>query len=366
MCAKSRKVPAFELGETIPPNRHERIVRTLGKTVYILTISSLTFNVTIATEETPNPNPASVAARMLDNTKNDLQLLTGQDLFCPPAPIEEFTNFNVAASNIDSHNLWIQQEAAKANGLSFIDKDTYNHDFDVIERASSSTAITEALNDFSTANFAVTTDTAGFGTHPDQIPPLNEYRLSAMRFMWNLSLIPKEIIEKTHLTSIEIRPLETENQPDTHPPVGMYDPTNKKVTLDIRFIDDPNVFLHEVIGHGVNFTSCQGYPFNDRAIIDQNPSNYHYLGTDWFEHPNNPSVNFTRYGQTSDVEDTAEDTAAYLSGLYSITPDNLNTPLARKVITAMDNIDELAPGAAEYLRSIRNYYTWGPTSDRGQ
>ncbi len=303
---------------------------------------------------TATPRPSLAQAKISANPIT----IPNKD-FCPPAPSEarrEEIRQSIEAA-VTRPEAAEARSQAEARGLHFADP---NETFTKVAAAQNSVDATAAVSEFTEANYGFSVS-ADFRSGMLSSAGLDVYKgkLDLMTLM--IGTLPEELLRGSNVSSIHIKPLLNE-VPNSNGlrAAGTYNSSGENlghgtVDLEMDYIDHPFVFIHEVIGHGINNSVCQGYMQNDTGYTQFNPTGFSY--TDG----NDPSPEYTasvaasNYGTTNSMEDEAELTRTFITGedLARGKTYAPGDPKTDKLAVLLDRIDNIAPGSVDYLAEMR-------------
>ncbi len=311
-----------------------------------LTIGSLAANAYMAgyyTSEIPDPTVEKVAESLARHHINNFLTITNQDL-CPPptdpADIAVMYESMQSANSLD--------EIAERHKLTVVDLEKLYDQIDPLIEASSIQESTDAINKFTQPNMGLT-------IHTDQLADddieLVDYKERLWNFMMIIKYIPTSLLDRLDIGDITIvKSLEGA--------YGTYNATTKEVQLGLDYIDRPSTIIHEIVGHGVHEISCQGYGYIDNNYESNNPPSYTYADKEWTQSQPNADYHTNAYATKNILEDVASTTEDYFTGEISLNLDGEPNPLDKKIMIILDRIDQLAPGAVEYLNKNINEFKW--------
>ena len=315
-------------------------------------------------EEDPY-NVMPTAQQAYANSDRFIKDLIGYE-YCPPPPSPEDT-----AVFFQEQPIWPEDRSKfdimPETNLTFVDDpETYSELLDDIKEAKNNNEVVEALSTYTKEEYGITASLDGLDNEDiDQTTLSQNVRLLAD----NLYFIPKELVAASGITNIEIRPLYDETSGEDKWGAKarfQYDANGSTMVLDINSVASREAIYHEMLGHGLHYTSCGGFAgssstkasFRDRAISDNNPDGFIYEP----EHKMGPTTDpadldyFVDEYQKADVrEDVAVLTTMILDGELDINDPNLPEPTRQKAAVIIDRIEEQAPGSVAWMRHLNRH-----------
>lgn len=241
---------------------------------------------------------------------------------------------------------------AQANGLDFVNRSDYTEVLADIETGVTPGEITVTVNAFTEEQFGFPVTLAEAAGQP----PIDTtaYRQDMQNFVSYTSLLPRQLLQETVITELVIAQdtsgLNTEVQAG-----GGFEKKTGRATIALGAIGKPRAFVHEVLGHAVHHTACEGYYDFDQAIPSLNPAGLEYT-ENYLASPTssqNPDVFTADYNGASVPEDVAGISQYFMLGELTPTPQNADTPIMDKLGVILHRIDQIAPGSAAVLSEAR-------------
>lgn len=348
------RAPDSRKGSTEHERRRGKYARRFGTVALLAATPVAPAAVITSFHAPPDSSPLDViqaTGRQLGSIYNDR---TAANL-CPVAPSD--------ISVLTDTERWLtptdQREDVVAYGeslgLSFAEATAINSYSAAIKDATSVNQIVQLLNSVSTEQLDVAIKARDLQRRPEASPDLETFKDSSMTFLQIMSLIPKELFEKSGLTSVVIAPFAAETATDTFFNTGQFDSTYKSITIDYNWLAAPSTLMHE-ISHSIHYSSCNGFPLNDKAIQDRNPANEPYITPgDSLSDDYNHNVWPRGYARASVQEDVAETTTALLLHTVPIEIGSTTRPLTAKMSIIADRINDIAPGTVDYFKLAGPY-----------
>ena len=117
----------------------------------------------------------------------------------------------------------------------------------------------------------------------------------------------------------------------------------------------PGNFAHEILGHGIQETDCDGPGKNDKAITNLNPPGFRYSHSDDSLFQNKvTNVTSTGYGKETAEEDDAElSRTIVVDGAEASRAMSFDNSEGDKMSVILGRWDALAPGCIAYFRDAQ-------------
>jgi hypothetical protein len=292
-----------------------------------------------------DPNPITAANTFTHSFGGKL----GID-YCPDAPASSIEDAIV--SQIDAAPLLSEDEILKRND---IDPGELTITTELIKRADSAQAATDILSDFTSRNM-------GFQTKldiPDSIIEtrfnLEAYKAELNSFASYTSLLPNGLLRKIDIPKVTFNDIfETSG----YTIAALYQNTDTArpgIIMDVNFIQNAGVFIHEALGHGGQYESCQGVARNDRAMTQLNPTGFSY-GIECGKPLKLPETVASYRAGANSSEDVAEQARLFVvEGSKADAYIHSDTPLGQKLKLTLSRWDSLSPGSPVLLADARPY-----------
>lgn len=306
-------------------------------------------------------NRESDPATAFQDLKDRFAYTFGEDL-CPPAPTQSEREKTI--QNINSlltfRNTQEAMAQAESRGLHFAKNIEVFRNLNVAKNAATAT---EIASQYTKENFGFDLKLSLPEGTLESSEATEHYKRDLTVFTLYTSLFPRELLEGANITTVTIKDVNSKivvNGQETTA-VGMYTPDNHnagdgKVELDLTVLRDPTVLVHEVLGHGIHNSACGGYNGRDNGFTAFNPNNFHYANGGYVDEANVGTVTASIYGAQNHEEDVAETIAGFVFNTTTSEGYTWGAPITDKLAVTLSRMDEIAPGSAEYLASMRNSF----------
>jgi len=318
----------------------------LGGAAAVLALTEIGIGIQYS-REMPDPSAGKVTETLIRHNKYVFSTLLQQER-CPPlsdpADITKLTESVILSSETTS------EQIASQYSLEVIDQQHYDDLAPLLTDATSSSEITNVVNDFAQKymDIKVHADTI----HENTAIDVDHYRLQMWRFTNQMKNIPTTLLDKLGIKDIVVRPGDN----DKSNGIAEYDPAIRTVEIDLEQLDSPGTILHEIVGHGVHAAICDDTNMRDQMFASYNPAQHQYKEDDWRGRQYDDDDYTSSYATKNVLEDYAQTTQDYFTGKIIPNVKDPKTPLDNKVTMILDRLNIIAPGSAEYLTSkISNF-----------
>lgn len=331
-------------------NKPHRLLKTklfFGSLAATATLASM------AIERDPNPVSAL----------NDMSLavldIIGSNT-CPEGPDEIQRSGLINRLMAVDYNIGEAYTEALNAGLTFADPTLVNEELATFPDAQAATQLVSAYTE---ENF-------GFAMQleaPSELFASDEartrYSQNLRNFTRYTSMLPRELLHNLDIDSVNV--VDNSNYHQIKP--GDIEPgsadnvrtpfTRRYINLHYELVGLPGTFIHEGMGHILQFKLCGVIPEKDDAFTEFNPVNFSY-GQSGESHSPEFVSNYATTDLNEDFADTAESLASNAgTGVTNLRPwPEMPQAILNKTAVVMYRLDSLAPGSAAYLAEARLYF----------